>query len=135
MILQKYIIAKCTLQFRFISDKSKTEEYFLDICDTKGKSWKQIAVIDIESIEPVQGKEFSLQYYTTSMFFSTSQSLKEERFLSKHIAELKDAYEQILSIIERKEHELDELAKRAKASHGTDSEDSADNYNNNDSDS
>jgi hypothetical protein len=69
------------------------------------------------------------------MFFSTSQSLKEERFLSKHIAELKDAYEQILSIIERKEHELDELAKRAKASHGTDSEDSADNYNNNDSDS
>ena len=40
------------LVFRFIIDKSKEEEYFLEICDLKGTSMRQIAVTDIESIDP-----------------------------------------------------------------------------------
>ena len=53
--------------FRFIYDSSKKDEdceYYLEICDSKGKTWKVISVLDIESIEPEQGIKFIVSYYT-----------------------------------------------------------------------
>jgi hypothetical protein len=28
-------------------------DYYLEVLDSKGKSWKQISVLEVESIEPV----------------------------------------------------------------------------------
>ncbi len=74
-------------------DRSQEEEYFLEIYDSKGKLLKSIAVIDIEAIEPVQRTKFVLQYYIAGSFFKTSESIKEEHYQSKHIAQIKDCYE------------------------------------------
>lgn len=58
-------------------DKSRDEfEYYLDICDYKGKSWKQIPVLDIDSIEPTQGIKFVLSYYALNAFFGKAEYLK-----------------------------------------------------------
>ena len=48
------------LIFRFILDKSREEEYFLEMCDAKGKALRSIPVEDIEAIEPFQGTKFVL---------------------------------------------------------------------------
>lgn len=45
-------------------DKSRDEEYFLELCDSKsGKPLRSVAVCDIEEIEPTNGTRFLLQYY------------------------------------------------------------------------
>ncbi len=36
-------------------------------------------------------------------------TIKEEEFVSKHIAELRDAYEQIIGLMEREQREIDEM--------------------------
>lgn len=61
-------------------DSSREDsEYYLDITDSRGKSWKQIPVLDIESIEPDQGIKFILTYYVSGGFFGkSSESLKTE---------------------------------------------------------
>jgi hypothetical protein len=41
------------LIFRFIHDKSKEQEYFLEIATQKGQVIRLIAVSDIEEIEPL----------------------------------------------------------------------------------
>ncbi|CDW87673.1 UNKNOWN [Stylonychia lemnae] len=94
--------------FRFACDSSREDsEYYLEILDYRGKSWKQIPVLDIESIEPSQGIKFILSYYVSSSFFGKSESIKQEHYQSRHIAELKDAYDQIMNIIEKKEQEVE----------------------------
>lgn len=52
------------LIFRFIHDKSREQEYFLEIANQKGQALRQIAVCDIEEIEPMQGTKFMLSYVT-----------------------------------------------------------------------
>jgi hypothetical protein len=47
------VIKNEELIFRFVVDKGREEEYFLDICDAKGKSLRQIPVMDIDQIEPI----------------------------------------------------------------------------------
>jgi hypothetical protein len=97
--------------FRFIIDKSKDEEYFLEICDSKGKSVRQIPVQDIESIEPVQGTKFLLQYNQNppgsnipilgkKIAERKGKIFKEEEFTSRHIAELKDAFDQVMDLLD-----------------------------------
>lgn len=62
-----------------MSDKSREEsEFYLDICDYKGKSWKQIPVLDIDSIEPTSGHKFTLSYYVSSTFFGKQEYMKQE---------------------------------------------------------
>eukprot|EP00347_Sterkiella_histriomuscorum_P023031 403336221 len=95
---------------RFMYDSSREDcEYFLDISDSRGKSWKQISVIDIDSIEPDQGIKFILSYYVSNKFFGKSETIKQEFYQSRHIAELKDAYDQILSIMDKKEEEVEKF--------------------------
>lgn len=94
--------------FRFIRDKARTEEYFLDICDSKARSLRQIAVTDIQEIDPIQGTRFVLAYNAAPLgsnlpfvggfvgnlaLRAQGVVMKEEEFMSKHIAELKDAYD------------------------------------------
>lgn len=73
------------MTFRFIYDSHKKEdddcEYYLEILDNRGKTWKLISVLDIESIEPDQGIKFVLSYYVTSSFFARSnETLKQEYY-------------------------------------------------------
>lgn len=68
---------ECT--FRFMCDRARDDgEYYLEVCDSRGKSWKQIPLLDIESIEPTNGKDFNLNYYMSSSFFGRSEYLKTE---------------------------------------------------------
>lgn len=110
------------LVFRFVVDKGRAEEYFLEICDGKGgKALRQIAVCDIEAIEPIQGTRFALLYQASPLganipllggILAQKQGKipKEEQFTSRHLAELKDAFDQILEIIEEKDRELELMA-------------------------
>jgi hypothetical protein len=55
------------LIFRFIHDKSKDEEYFLEIATLKGQQVRLIPVSDIEEIEPLHGSRFLISYVTSPM--------------------------------------------------------------------
>jgi hypothetical protein len=107
---QKFLVTKQSLLkndeliFRFVADKSRDEEYFLDICDSKGKSLRMIPVADIEQIEPVQGTKFLLQYNQNppgsnipilgkKIAERKGKIFREEEYQSRHIAELKDAFD------------------------------------------
>ena len=50
-------------------------------------------MIDIESIEPVQGTRFELRYLKQQSYFTNAKSLKVEVYDSKHLADLMDCHE------------------------------------------
>jgi predicted RNase H-like nuclease (RuvC/YqgF family) len=60
LVTRPGIVKNEDLIFRFTHDKSREEDYFLEICDSKGKPLRAIAVCDIEGIEPCQGTRFLL---------------------------------------------------------------------------
>lgn len=70
---QKFLVQKQgtlkndDLVFKFIHDKSKDQEYFLEISTPKGQQVRLIAVSDIEEIEPLQGTRFVISYVTSPM--------------------------------------------------------------------
>lgn len=119
--------------FRFVVDKSKEEEYFLDICDLKGNSLRQIAVWDIESIEPTNGTRFEVVYYVNPYGSNIpfvgkiaraklQKMLRQEEFSSRHIAELTDAFDQIQGLMDQKEKEINDMAGGGYEGHESDSD-------------
>lgn len=66
-------------------------------------------MIDIESIEPVQGTRFEMRYLKQQSYFTNAKSLKVEVYDSKHLADLMDCHEQVLKLIEESEKRLDDF--------------------------
>ena len=76
---------------------------------------RRTPITDIEEIEPVQGKIFNINIFTSSFTQDLlSQftkklggSIKQEQYQSKHIAEILDAYQSLLKqlVLEEEEEE------------------------------
>jgi len=49
------------------------------------------------------------QFVSNLALRAQGTTIKEEEFVSKHIAELRDAYEQIIGLMEREQREIDEM--------------------------
>ena len=72
--------------------------YFLQITNSYTCKTKQIALIDIDFLEPLARHRFRLSYYyKASKLF---QGIRTEHYDSKHIAEIVDVYQQIMEEIE-----------------------------------
>lgn len=75
-------------------DRSEAGEFFLEISSNVGEAEatrRRICIIDIESIEPLQGIKFQLIYRAKpniydKFSFKKDKTLKRELFSSRHLA-------------------------------------------------
>ena len=91
-------------------DRSEAGEFFLQISSGQGstKTSKRICIIDIESIEPLQGIKFKLVYHAKpSMYdqlsFKRDKTLKTEYYQSRHLAQIMDGLQQVTKLFEENE--------------------------------
>ena len=96
---------------------------------------------DIEDIEPLHGTRFVLNYMAAPLgsnlpilgkiAIKQPKLKREEEFISKHIAELTDAFDQIRELMEKQEKKLEEMMSSegdddaSSQSRGEESEDSS----------
>ena len=75
--------------FNFVRDKSETGEFFLEISNTGNgpgmRTRKRICIIDIDSIEPLQGLKFKLIYHTNKTTIYDKLSMKRDKTLRQEV--------------------------------------------------
>ena len=68
--------------FNFVRDKSETGEFFLEISSSGNgpgmRTRKRIAIIDIDSIEPLQGLKFKLTYHTRPTIYDKLSMMRDK---------------------------------------------------------
>ena len=91
-------------------DKNQAGEFFLEISSSNSR--RRICVIDIDSIEPMQGIKFKLIYHSKpniydKLSFKKDKTLKSEIYTSRHLAQIMDGLQQVLKLYEENERQLD----------------------------